>query len=86
LGLSHVTADAWFPLDDERSQAIERLTVALLGDTLIDAGLVTPSEIDAHLANLDEGLVHVVQPPLVACWGSKASDQHRWGLRSPTEG
>ena len=68
LGLREVAADAWFPLVDERSAAIERLTVTLLRNQLEDAGLLSAEEIDEHLSNLDAGRVTVVQPPLVGCW------------------
>jgi SAM-dependent methyltransferase len=68
LGLQEIGADAWFPLVDERSASIERLTVLLLRNQLEDAGLLGADEIDQHLANLDGGRVTVVQPPLVGCW------------------
>jgi len=72
LGLAEVQAEAWFPLVDQRSQRIEQLTVLLLRDRLVAAGLLSAPEIKKHLANLKRGLVHVVQPPLVGCWGHRA--------------
>lgn len=68
LGLHGVQADAWFPLVDERSATIERLTVTLLRNQLEDAGLLTSDEIDTHLKNLAESRVTVVQPPLIGAW------------------
>jgi hypothetical protein len=68
-----VAADAWFPLDDERSARIEELTVRLLRNQLEDAALLTAEEIDRHLANLALGNVAILQPPLVGAWGTKPS-------------
>ncbi len=72
LGLADVHAEAWFPLVDERSQRIEELTVLLLRDKLLAAGLLDAHELDVHQANLAHSLVTVVQPPLVGCWGRRS--------------
>jgi SAM-dependent methyltransferase len=72
LGLDDVQAEAWFPLVDERSQRIEQLTVGLLRGKLLAAGLLEVHELDEHQANLAHGLVSVVQPPLVGCWGRRS--------------
>ena len=73
LGLVNVAADAWFPLDDERSGRIEELTIRLLRSQLEDASLLTAEEIDRHLANLAANRVAILQPPLVGAWGTKPS-------------
>jgi len=70
-GLVEVRADAGFPVADPACAALERATVVLVRDRLLQAGIATEEEIDRHVAAVESGRIDLVQPPMVAAWGRK---------------
>jgi len=68
-GLVGVAADAAFPVTDPASNALELATMALIRDQLLDHGIATAAEIDAHMEAVAAGRLDLAQPPMVACWG-----------------
>ena len=69
LGLVDVTASGYFPMISPGCAELERGTVTALYGDLLNAGLATPDELDAHLGQLD-GL-DLTAPPLISAWGQK---------------
>lgn len=68
-GLTDVAADAYFPITGPACAVLERATVRQIRDRLVDAGLATAAEIDAHLAAVDAGRLDLATSPLVSAWG-----------------
>lgn len=72
-GLRDIAADAFIPLRHPAAVALEVATVGMIGDRLIEAGIVTRQEIDRHRASVTSGRLDLAQPPLVSAWGRKPS-------------
>jgi SAM-dependent methyltransferase len=70
-GLHQVAADAAFPVTDPACDALELATITLIRDQLLDHGIATEAEIEAHLEAVAAGRLDLAQPPMVACWGRK---------------
>jgi SAM-dependent methyltransferase len=70
-GLAQVGADAAFPVSDPACNALETATIHLIRDQLLDHGIATEDEIDQHLANVTAGILDLVQPPMISCWGRR---------------
>ncbi|HEV7188586.1 MAG TPA: methyltransferase domain-containing protein [Blastococcus sp.] len=71
-GLVEVAADAWFPLTGPACTELERATIEQIRGGLGTAGLAMPEEIDAHLANVANGVVlDLATSPMVTAWGRK---------------
>ena len=70
-GLVEVEADAWFPVALRSSDALELHTVQMMAPQLVEAGVATPEEIDAHLDHVASGRLELSQPPLVTAWGRR---------------
>lgn len=68
-GLEDVAASAFFPLTGPECVALERATVMMLYGDLLNAGLVTPDELDTHLTQL--GDLDLATAPLISAWGRK---------------
>jgi hypothetical protein len=49
--------------------ALERATIAQVGERLLARGLITPDELARHLDNIDRGAVDVATSPMVTAWG-----------------
>ncbi|GAA1429777.1 methyltransferase domain-containing protein [Streptomyces thermospinosisporus] len=71
-GLTDVRADAYVPLADPACATLESVTVRLLGDRLLVAGLATAGDIDEHLGNLATGRLDLSAAPLVSARGRKS--------------
>ncbi|TDP96364.1 class I SAM-dependent methyltransferase [Labedaea rhizosphaerae] len=69
LGLADVTASGYFPMTGPECAALERTTVTALYGDLLNAGLATPDELDAHLGQLDA--LHLSAAPMISAWGRK---------------
>jgi SAM-dependent methyltransferase len=72
-GLTDVTADAFVPLRHPGCAELERTTIALIRDQLVEHSIATPEDIERHLANVAAGRLDLAQPPLVSAWGRKAT-------------
>lgn len=71
-GLAPVLADAWFPLTHPATRQLEAANIAQVAAGLIDAGLASRHEIDAHLAALAQGdTLDLITPPLITVRGQK---------------
>ncbi|HVT41565.1 MAG TPA: methyltransferase [Acidimicrobiales bacterium] len=68
-GLVDVAADAAFPVSDPACNALELATIALIREELLDHGIATEAEVDAHVAAVAAGRLDLAQPPMIACWG-----------------
>jgi SAM-dependent methyltransferase len=68
-GLAEVEATGYFPMTGPECVALERATVTMLYGDLLNAGLATPDELDAHLAGLDE--LDLATAPMISVWGRK---------------
>jgi SAM-dependent methyltransferase len=70
-GLVDVGADAYFPLTGPAADELERATTEQLRDLLVAAGLASPADIDAHLANVTAGRLDLATSPMISAWGRK---------------
>jgi SAM-dependent methyltransferase len=68
-GLRDVAADAYFPIASPACAVLEAATVRQVRGRLVEAGLATDAEIDAHLANVATGALDLATAPLVSAWG-----------------
>jgi SAM-dependent methyltransferase len=71
-GLVDVAADAYFPVAMPDCAPLETATMAMVGDDLVENGVVTAEDLDRHLANVAAGLVDLAQPPMISAWGRRA--------------
>ena len=71
-GLVDVCADAWFPVTSPACEVLERTTVEQVRALLVQRGLATDTDIDAHLANIADGGMDLATSPLVSAWGRRA--------------
>jgi SAM-dependent methyltransferase len=71
LGLADVRADAYFPLADPATAALETANVEQVRDGLIARGDATAEEIDAHIAALSDARLDLCVPPLVSASGRR---------------
>jgi hypothetical protein len=74
LGLTEVSADAYFPITGPACTALERATVEQLRDRLIAGGIATATEIDRHLAAVGDDLLDLATSPLITAWGRRPPD------------
>jgi len=70
-GLLDVEADAFFPITSPHCAVLEVATVEQIRDSLIEAGLATAAEIDAHLAAVRSGRLDLAVSPLVSASGRR---------------
>jgi SAM-dependent methyltransferase len=68
-GLVDVAADAYFPVALPGCAELERTTIAVIRDQLVEHGIATSPEIDTHLANVAAGVLDLAQPPMISAWG-----------------
>ena len=69
LGMENVSASGYFSITSAECAALERATVTMLYGDLLNGGLATPDELDAHLGQLDE--LDLATAPLISAWGQK---------------
>ncbi len=74
-GLRRVGADAFFAIAVPAANELGIANVAQVRDALAGRGLVTPSEVDAHLQAVTDGTVDVGTMPLISTWGQRVSDE-----------
>jgi len=74
-GLVNVESDAYFPTGGPRCADLERATVEQIGDHLVDAGLATREEIEAHLGHVESGRLDLATSPMISAWGQKPSGE-----------
>ena len=74
VGLSDVRSEAHFPMVHPACAALELATLDLIGDQLLDAGKVDPTDLDAHRAAVRAGEIDLVQPPMISAWGQRPLD------------
>jgi SAM-dependent methyltransferase len=70
-GLSDVRADASFPVAHPACARLERATIHLIADQLVENGIATRGEIELHLDNVASGRLDLTQPPMIAAWGRR---------------
>lgn len=70
-GLLDVRADAYFPVTGPDCALLEKGTVQIVRDQLVEQGLATAAEIDRHLDNVTSGRLDLTMPPLVTAAGRK---------------
>jgi hypothetical protein len=70
-GLVEVRADAFFPLSGPACDLLEEATVEQIRGRLVQAGLATDEEIDAHLRRVRTGRLDLATSPLVSAWGRR---------------
>jgi ubiquinone/menaquinone biosynthesis C-methylase UbiE len=70
-GLEQVRADAFFPVSSPACRALQMATVQQIRQGLVAAGLLSDSEIDAHLADVESGELDLATAPLISAWGRK---------------
>lgn len=70
-GLVDVQADAYFPVAGPACDRLEIATVQQIRSKLLDAGIATDAEIDAHLRTLAAGHLDVCTSPLISAWGRR---------------
>ena len=70
-GLTEVAAEAAFPIGHPACDVLELATVAMLGDRLVEQGLVGAEEVERHRDAVRRGALHLVQPPMISCWGRR---------------
>jgi SAM-dependent methyltransferase len=71
LGLTGVTAGAFFPIGHDACRILEDATVRQLADELVAAELATREQIQQHLANVAAGNLDLVTAPMISAWGKK---------------
>lgn len=71
-GLTDVRADAFFPVAQPECATLERVTVSMIRDQLIEASIATGEEIDRHEQAVAAGLLDIAQPPLITAWGRRS--------------
>lgn len=69
VGLVDVAADAYFPITGPACAVLERATVEQIRDRLVEGGIASSAEIDAHLANVARGELDLATSPMVTAWG-----------------
>jgi SAM-dependent methyltransferase len=74
-GLDEVRADAFFSLRHPACVELELLTLDLVADQLLDAGIVDPADLAAHRLAVMAGEMDLVQPPLISAWGRRPLDE-----------
>jgi SAM-dependent methyltransferase len=70
-GLIDIGADAYFPVANDKCSTLELVTIQMIKDQLIAAGLFSESEINQHVENVGSGILDLTQPPLISAWGRK---------------
>ncbi|HVB92406.1 MAG TPA: methyltransferase domain-containing protein [Acidimicrobiales bacterium] len=70
-GLGDVAADAAFPVAHPACARLERATMGIIRDQLVDQGIATEAEVERHLANVAAGRLDLAQPPMISCWGRR---------------
>lgn len=70
-GLTEVAADAYFPIARPQCAQLETATIRLIREQLVAHGIVSPEEIDRHLANVAAGRLDLAQPPMISAWGRR---------------
>jgi SAM-dependent methyltransferase len=70
FGLDEVGADAYTPLAVPATRRLELANTRQVRQGLVALG-IADSEIDAHVAALEQGVVDVATPPLVTAWGRR---------------
>jgi len=68
-GLVDVAADAYFPVAMPACAVLEATTIEVIRDQLVQHGIATIEEIDAHLAAVTSGRLDLAQPPMISAWG-----------------
>jgi SAM-dependent methyltransferase len=69
VGLLDVAADAYFPVALPACAVLEATTIAVIRDQLVDHGVATSEEIEAHLSAVAGGRLDLAQPPMISAWG-----------------
>jgi SAM-dependent methyltransferase len=70
-GLVDVAADAFLALRHPAAPELERATISMIRDELVEHGIATAEELDRHLDAVGTGRLDLAQPPLVSAWGRK---------------
>jgi SAM-dependent methyltransferase len=73
-GLVDVAADAYFPVALPECAVLEATTIEVIRDQLVEHGVATGEEIDAHLASVAAGRLDLAQPPMISAWGRVPED------------
>jgi ubiquinone/menaquinone biosynthesis C-methylase UbiE len=76
LGLTDVTADAYFPITGTACRELEQATVEQVRDQLVAAGLATAAEIDQHLTNVAGGGLDLATSPMITACGRRPDTGH----------
>jgi SAM-dependent methyltransferase len=74
-GLVNVQADAYFPITSPACAALETATVEQIRGRLVEHQLATDAEIDAHLANVANGVLDLATSPMISAWAQKPVDE-----------
>jgi len=74
VGLAGVGADAYFPITQPASAALELTTVRSIAQSLVERGLASNEEIARHLDHVERGRLDLATSPLVTAWGQRPSD------------
>ena len=69
VGLTGVGADAYFPVALPACAPLEAMTVEVIRGQLVEHGIATVEEIDAHLVAVAAGRLDLAQPPMISAWG-----------------
>jgi SAM-dependent methyltransferase len=70
-GLTHVEADAFFPVSSPALDLLETATVDQVREGLVAGGHATDEEIDRHLANVAAGGLDLATAPMISAWGRR---------------
>jgi SAM-dependent methyltransferase len=70
-GLIDVGADAFVPIGGTPSSELELATINQIGDRLVERGLATRADLDAHVAHVMAGDLDLVTSPMISAWGMK---------------
>ncbi len=73
-GFLDVRADAYFPVTGPDCALLERGTVEIVRDQLVEEGLATAAEIDRHLDNVTAGRLDLTTSPLISAAGRKPGE------------
>jgi len=74
VGLTDVAADAYFPVALPACALLEATTIEVIRDQLVEHGIATVEEIEAHLASVRAGRLDLAQPPMISAWGRVPED------------
>jgi SAM-dependent methyltransferase len=72
LGLTDVSAAAYFPITRPACTQLERATVEQIRDRPIAGGIATAAEIDEHLAAVSGGAIDLATSPMISAWGRRS--------------